>query len=62
MDEKNLCETCFTQAGATMVDFIENPFATCAECGVSAEDSDGLFAVKIDDDRCEECGGDCKPE
>lgn len=47
MDETNYCENCFAQAtGVRLVDFTDNPFATCTACGASANDSDGLIVTQ----------------
>lgn len=47
-EEMNLCETCHAAAGRPLVvDFPENPFATCEKCGAACDDVD-LVAVKRD--------------
>lgn len=45
MDTINLCEACATD-GSTVTDVIENPFATCERCGISAEDAEAILEAK----------------
>lgn len=48
MDETNYCETCFYSMNlinVRVVDYIENPFATCANCGEATPDDGCLLAT-----------------
>lgn len=47
-EEINLCAWCYDMhgGGAKIVDYIDNPFATCERCGESAEDAGDLTAIK----------------